>query len=174
MMNGMVFRRRSNALRPIDSNKNVVNDLAIIAAAGQRDNVIALAVDSAALAAVTNVERGCTINQIYIECWLYGNAVAGVNSRISWYLMKNPGGNLVEPDPSIVGPSDNKKFIFAQGTGLVGNSGNGQPGYLIRGWFSVPKRYRRMGANDAFVLSIKNDTANDVNQCFLIIYKWYK
>ncbi len=169
----MVFRRQSG-LRPVNSNKNVINDLAIIGAAGTRTTGLAVAVDGAILANSTEVERASTINNVYIESWMYGNAVAGVNSRISWFLAKNPGNNLTLPDPSIVGVDDNKRFIFAQGTGLVGNSGNGQPGYLVRGWFKVPKRYRRMAANDRLVFAIKNDTANDLNVCQMFLYKWYK
>ncbi len=167
------FRRRQS-LRPINSNKNVVNALSIAAAAGTDTTDFAVAVDGAALGNVTEVERASTINQIYLEVWIYGNAVAGVNSRISWFLAKNPGNNLTMPDASIVGLDDNKRFIFAQGTGLVGNSGNGQPGYLVRGWFKVPKNYRRMGANDRFQFDIKNDTANDINICKMFLYKWYK
>ncbi len=174
MMNGMPFRRRTSGLRPINSNKNIVNDLAITAAAGTRTFSFAITVDDAVLANTTDVERACTINQVYIESWIYGNAVAGVNSRISWFLAKNPGNNLTLPDPSVTGSDDNKRFLFAQDTGLVGNSGNGQPGYLVRGWFKVPKRYRRMAANDRLNFAIKNDTANDINVCQMFLYKWYK
>ncbi len=170
----MSFRRRGNALRPIDSNKNIVNDLAIVGANTQTEFVLSNAVDSAGLANAAQVERGCTINTIYLEFWIYGNAVAGINSRISWGLLKDPGGNLTFPSMSVAGIDDNKKWIFAMGTGLVGASANGQPGYLIRGWFSIPKKMRRQGANDNFILAIRNDTANDLNVCGLAIYKWYK
>ncbi len=174
MMNGMVFRRRRDGRRPIDSNKNVVNDIIIVAAAATDTAPIATAVDGAVLANAADVERACTINQIYCEVWIYGNAVAGVNSRMSWNLVKNPGNNLVLPDPSVVGTNDNKRWVFAQGSGLVGAAGDGQPGYLVRGWFKVPRHMRRMAAGDRFQFRIKNDTANDLNVCQLFIYKWYK
>ncbi len=126
-----------------------------------------------ALAATSQVVAGSRVNTIYLEVWLYGNAVAGVNSPVTWYLAKNPGGNLTLPDPSVAGTDDNKRWIFAMGKGLLGSSLNGQPGYLIRGWFSIPKRMRRMGFGDLIQLHIKNDTANDINLCKMFIYKWY-
>ncbi len=148
--------------------------MAIVAAAATRTEIIANAVDTATLAVTNEVDRGCKINTVYIECWLYGNAVEGVNSPIEWFIAKNPGNNLTLPNPATQGASDNKKFIFASGKGLVGSSLNGQPGYLIRGWFSIPKRYRRFGSSDRLVLHTRNSTANDLNYCFMAIYKWYK
>ncbi len=171
----MSFRRRrsQNALRPIHSIKNIVQNVTIIAAAATELSVVLQTVDTAALATTTEVERGARVNTVYIEAWLYGNAVAGVNSPISWFLAKNPGNNLTLPTPATAGTNDNKRWIFAQGKGLVGASANGQPGYLIRGWFRIPPRMRRMGSDDRIILSVQNQTANDVNFCKLFIYKWY-
>ncbi len=171
-MNGMPFHRRK-MLSPIVSNKNIVNQLLGPLANTTTLVTIAQAVDGAVLANQDEVERACKINQIYMEVWIYGVAVSGVNSRISWGIFKNPGNNLTFPSMSLAGTSDNKRHIFAQGSGLVGNSSDGQPGYLIRGWFKVPKGMRRMGAQDTFILSIRNDTANPLNVCALFIYKWY-
>ncbi len=106
--------------------------------------------------------------------WLYGNAVAGVNSRIGWGFFKNPGNNLTPPNITAAGATFTKKFIYAMGTGLVGNQANGQPGYLIRGWFKVPGQYRRMGAGDRIQFLIRNDTAQNLNVCGIFVYKWYK
>ncbi len=167
-------RRRRNALRPINSRKNIDQSVAIVAAAAVNVDNFAVAVEGMpALAATSQVTAGAHINTVYLEVWMYGNAVAGVNSPIAWSLSKNPGGNLTIPAPSSAGASDNKKFIFAMGKGLVGSSLNGQPGYLIRGWFSIPKKYRRMGFGDLISLHVENNTANDLNLCKLFIYKWY-
>ncbi len=170
----MVFRRRRSALQPINSRKNIEQSVAIIAAAVTSTLTIAQSQDvMPAIAGTNQVVAGSHVNTIYLEVWLYGNATAGVNSPIAWSLRKNPGNNLTFLAPSSAGADDNKRFIFAQGKGLVGSSGNGQPGYLIRGWFSIPKPYRRMGHDDEIELAIENNTANDVNLCQLGIYKWY-
>jgi len=157
----------------INSNKNIVQDVAIIAAAGNDSATISSAEDTAALAVTSAVTRGCKINTIYLEVWIYGSAVAGVNSPVTWALWKDPGDSLGSIDPATAGTDVDKKWIFAMGKGLIGNQANGQPGYLIRGWFSIPKKMRRQGAEDKIRLNIKNDTANNLNVCRLFIYKWY-
>ncbi len=172
----MSFRRNRGmaAKRPINSRKNIVQNVAIIAAAGTSTTRIVNSVETMpALAQAAQVVTGSIVNTVYLEVWMYGNAVAGVNSPVTWYLCKNPGNNLTMPDPALAGTDDNKRWIYAMGKGLLGNSGNGQPGYLIRGWFSIPRRMRRMGFDDEIQLLIKNDTANDINLCTLMIYKWY-
>ncbi len=169
----MVFRRSNNALRPINSRKNIFQDVSIIAAATLGSFRLLQSVDAATLADTDAVTFGAKVNTMYIECWIYGNAVAGVNSPITWSLQKSPGDVVPIVTPELAGSNDDKRWVYAMGKGLIGASGNGQPGYLIRGWFSIPKRMRRIGANDSFFLSIKNDTANDLNVCIMCIYKWY-
>lgn len=166
--------RRSLSLRPIHSIKNIVNDLLIVGANTTNLQTVANAVNSATLGNQREVTRGSTINQVYIEMWLYGNAVAGVNSRIAWGLFKNDAGVMVPPNPSSAGTAALKKQYFAMGTGLVGSQANGQPGYLIRGWFKIPKGYRKMRSDDIISMVVRNDTANDVNLCSVFIYKWYE
>ncbi len=169
----MVFRRGMANLRPVNSRKNIHQDIVIIAAAAIGDFNLVDTVDTAGLTDTNGVSTGGRVNTVYLEIWIYGSAVAGVNSPITWYLAKNPGSNLTLPNPSVAGANDNKRWIFAMGKGLVGNQANGQPGYLVRGWFSIPKRMRRMGADDQITLKIENNTANNINVCRMSIYKWY-
>ncbi len=167
-------RRRTNDLRPVDSVKNIVQNVAITAAAATTTFVLVTAGDTAALATSNQVKRGCRINTVYLEVWLYGNAVAGVNSPITWAIQKSPGNSIASVQPSAAGVDADKKWVMAMGKGLVGASGNGQPGYLIRGWFSIPKKWRRFDSSDQLRLLIENNTANDLNVCQLCIYKWYQ
>ncbi len=170
----MVFRRKNNFRNVIHSRKNVVQDVAIILAAATGTTNIVNAVDNPVITSTNQVSSGSKINTIYVEVWLYGNAVAGVNSPITWQLNKNTGNNLTFVAPSSAGTDTNKRYIFAMGKGLVGASGNGQPGYLIRGWFSLPKSMKLMRFEDTLQLRIENNTANDLNVCRLFIYKWYE
>jgi len=173
----MSFRRRSrmmSAKRPINSRKNITQRVAIAVAAAVDVTDIVDTVDVLpALAATNQVTAGSIVNTVYIEAWIMGNAVEGVNSPFVWQLRKNPGNNLTFAAPSSAGADDNKRFVFAMGKGLIGSQVNGQPGYVIRGWFKIPKNYRRMGHDDTVQLAIENNTANDLNICELFIYKWY-
>ncbi len=168
------FRSRRGAMAPINSRKNIVQAIAGIAAAATEVTAIVSAKDvMPGLSDTVGCTVGAKVNTIYLEVWLYGDAADAVNSPITWYLWKNPGTNLTAPAPATCGTSDNKKHIFAMGKGLVGSQAAGQPGYLIRGWFSIPKTMRRMGFDDEIQLVIQNSTANIVNTCKLFVYKWY-
>ncbi len=170
----MPFRRRTSGKSPINSRKNIHQDVAIILAGVNAGFTLADAEETMpALADTNGVTVGSHINQIYLEIWLMGNAVAGVNSPVTWYIMKNIGNDLTPPAPDAAGASVNKRHIFAMGKGLMGSQANGQAGYLIRGWFKVPRTMRRMGFDDTFIVQIQNGTANDLNVCRMAIYKWY-
>ncbi len=175
MTNSMVFRRRGyNSIRPVDSQKNIVQTVSIVSAAATNQFTAISTIDAAVLATTNSVTRGARVNTLYFEVWMYGNAVAGVNSPITWAIVKSPGGSVANPQPSAAGSDKDKKWIMAMGKGLVGASGNGQPGYLIRGWFSIPRKWRRFDSTDEIRLLVENNTANDLNLCILCIYKWYK
>ncbi len=169
----MPFRRRRFLGSQINSRKNIVQAITSQVAGNQTTHLLAEGVDTASLANTAFVTTGARINTIYIEAWIYGAAADNVNSSVSWGLFKSPGTNLVAPTLSSAGTDDNKKWYFAMGKGLVGNQAAGQPGYLIRGWFSIPKKMRRVGFDDALFLVIENNTANTINICWLCIYKWY-
>ncbi len=169
----MPFRRGRGRLT-INSRKNVVQEQQSIAA-NTTDvfDIIHASELMPTLADTDGVVAGAKVNTIFIECWMYGNAVAGVLSSISWGLFKNPGNALTTPNPNTIGNNDLKKFYFMLGRGLVGNQANGQPGYLIKGWFSIPKVYRKQGFDDVISLVIRNDSANPLDVCKLCVYKWY-
>ncbi len=173
----MSFRRKrgfQSNLKPINSRKNIKQDVVIIATG--TDGILAIAdtVDVLpAIANTNNVTAGSRINTVYLEVWIFGNTAPGVNSAITWYVAKNPGNNLTLPDPSLAGADDNKRWIYAMGKGQVGQTASGSPPYLIRGWFSLPQRMRRFGHDDQLELHIKNDSGANINVCRLAVYKWY-
>ncbi len=92
---------------------------------------------------------------------------------MAWMFMKNPATEIAVPNPATLGSNDRKKFVFAMGRGLAGASLTGAPPYVIRGWFSIPKRYRRQGSDDELQWTIRNDTGANINVCTLFLYKWY-
>ncbi len=170
----MVFRRNRSQLRPINSIKNIVQDVDLLATGATLTKIIATSVDTSVLANTTEVDRGSRINTVYIEIYIYGNTTTGTNSPMTWFVMKNPSTEIAVPNPALLGTTDRKKFVFAMGRGLSGSSTTGSPPYVIRGWFSIPKRYRRMGQNDTLNWSIRNDSGANLNICSMFLYKWYK
>ncbi len=131
------------------------------------------AVDSAGIAASADVERGCTINNIWISLDFCGLAATGVLQSTTVYLMKNPGSNLTPPAPRTEGTSNEKKFIFKTWNQMTMRNQDGNPPYHWEGWVKIPKQYRRFGTADQLVMVAATTTAAG-HLSVLGLYKWYK
>ncbi len=174
----MPYRRRgfsgirSLRLRPVNSNKNVVE---IAGATGTTLGAVNLskALDNPLLAGGDNVGRGSTIKAIYLSFDVCGLAATGVRQITNLYLIKNPGTNLTLPGAFTVGTSNEKKFVFRQWSFQTMRNQDGNPPFHFEGWIKIPRHYTRQGADDLIVLAFQTDTAagHVSGQC---IYKWYQ
>ncbi len=164
--------KRGFALRPVDSNKNVV-EIAESTGITAINKVLINTVDSATLAVQADVERGCSVKAIHLSFDVCGLAGTGVRQITNLFLMKNPGANLTAPGVFTVGTSNEKKFIFKQWSFQTMRNQDGNPPFHWEGWIKIPSRYTRFGAADLLHLTFATDTAAGhlSGQC---IYKWYK
>ncbi len=164
---------RGSRPRPVlNSIKNEVNSVQGVVASTNLVLTIAQASDVHTTATPTSVINGCILKAIYIEFWYYGLSASNTNDIVDIYLIKNPGNNLVNPNPGTTGTSNEKKFIIREWKGLAGNKSLGGTPYSQQGrWFKIPKRYQRMGTDDVWFLVIRSPTTG--NMCSKFIYKWY-
>ncbi len=165
-------KRRSSSLGNIvNSIKNMANTtFALTNTIGGLD--FALAVDSPTLAVTKEVKRGCLIKAVFIEFWVVGKLADGVLNSFNWYIIKNPAGSLTRPTPGLEGVSDEKRYIFLSGKGLL-SSNNGGFVYSFKRWVKIPKRYQRMGSDDRLSILMQSQTAAAGNVCIQATYKWY-
>ncbi len=164
-------RRNSLALRPVNSNKNVVY-LESSIGTSRVDNRLVTTVDSPTLADLDAVQRGCSIKAIYISIDMCGLAGTGVLQTCTAYLMKNPGNNLTSPTPRTEGGSNEKKFIFKTWNYMTMRNQDGNPPYHWEGWIKIPKRYQRFGADDNLIITTASTTAAG-HLSLMALYKWY-
>ncbi len=168
---GQRRKRRSSLGTIVNSIKNVVNTtFAMTSTIGGLD--FALAVDSPTLAVTKEVKRGCLIKAVYLEFWVTGKLADGVLNSFNWYLIKNPAGSLTRPTPGLEGASDEKRYIFWSGKGLLSSNSAGFA-YSKSRWIKIPKRYQRMGSDDRLSLLFQSQTAAAGNVCIQATYKWY-
>ncbi len=165
-------RKRGSSLGNIvNSVKNMVNTtFALTSTIGGLD--FALAVDSPTLAVTKEVKRGCLIKAVFIEFWVIGKLTAGTLNSFNWYIIKNPAGSLTRPTPGLEGASDEKRYIFLSGRGLLSTAEAGFA-YSVRRWVKIPKIYQRMGSDDRLSLLMQSQTAAAGNVCIQATYKWY-
>ncbi len=177
----MVFNR-GNRLRPVVSTKNVVETSAIL---GAGVDTVALTVvntvDSATLAASNSVERGSTVNGVFMSLFFIaeGGEVANEVPLVDWYVFKNNGNNFSGfdatnlPTPGATGIHDNKRYIIHTEKGLTGGGDVSLAGVpmVFKGVIVLPRSFRKMNANDRLIIVARANFATKF--CIQAIYKWF-
>ncbi len=170
-------RRFQSGKRPIVSNKEIVDGTFLSVAAGvTTDFVIASQVNNYT-GTVGDCPLGTTILGFYIESSA-ANIGANVAGRVDWFLGKVQGSPVIAtyfPVPGATGGDDNRRMIFHESKGLLnaaGTTGEGGTPPRSREFISIPKKFRRMGENDRWVIRI--GSSEGYSACFKVIYKWYQ
>ncbi len=165
------FRRRSN-LRPVNSNKNVV-EFQGSTGTTLSGFIIALSVDSALNTVANQVNRGSIIKAFWLAFDVCGLAASGVLQKTNMYIIKNPGANLTAPGAFSVGTSNEKKFVIKQWSAQTMRNQDGNPPYHWEGWIKIPKPYQRFGADDNLTFNVQVDAAAG-HITAQAIYKWFQ
>ncbi len=121
---------------------------------------------------VDEVEEGATVKAVYVELWVLDTGNDGSHIVI---LSKPPQDNAgpVFSNMNALGNYNNKKNILFTHQGLSPNDGVGDPQMVMRGWYKIPKSKQRFGLGDSLVLSITNNSLNDLDYCGFATYKEY-
>ncbi len=169
------FRRQSSrrgfGLRPVNSIKNIAYVETSITSTIRQDTLVK-ALANPASTNVTEVENGCSVKNIWISFDICGTGTSGTNNVFAAYMIKNPGANIVSPNPKTEGGSNEKKFIFKEWSAMVMSTADGNVPYHWEGWVKVPRQYQRMGTDDQirFVCLITSTG----HLALQTLYKWYK
>ncbi len=143
---------------------------------------LSVSVDSATLAAVDSVERGSTINGMFVSLFFLteGGELANEVPLIDWYIIKDQGGNFGTtfgagdmPVPGAQGSNDNKRFVFHTEKGLAGGGDLSLAGVpmVFKGVIAIPKGFRKQNSGDVIKICARSNFATKF--CVQAIYKWY-
>ncbi len=175
--------RFRNALRPIISTKNVVETSGIMAAGTNTVlDTLVNTLDSASLAVTESVDRGSTVNGMFLSMFFIteGGEVANEVPLVDWYIIKNPGFSFQTtfdatnlPTPGAQGDHDNKRYILHTEKGLAGGGDASLTGVpmVFKGVIKLPRSFKKMNANDRIMLCARANFATKF--CTQAIYKWY-
>ncbi len=133
---------------------------------------IAKAVEGTTANLVDEVVEGTIVKACYVELWVIdsGNAGSGV------VVLSKEQSNNVGPifgQANSLGTYANKKNILFTSQGLFPNDGIANPRVVMRGWYKIPKSKQRFGLGDSLVLTIANNSAQDLFYCGFATYKEY-
>ncbi len=168
------FRQRSGLGSVINSTKNIVDQISNNAGGVNSVENIAIAQNTPDNTLSDEVSIGCKIFRIYFELSINGTVASGVNNAVRFYIIKNPGNNLTNPNPGTTGASNEKKFIIYESMFNLGSSASGQNTANIKRWIKIPRVYHRMGTDDRWQFLLRNEAGTSSNFCTKFIYKWYR
>ncbi len=179
----MVFRR-SMALRPINSIKNVFDASGIMAASTNTSLALMIfGVRNADLATANEVNTGSKVNGVFLEIFFYseGGELTNEVPLVDWYILKDDGNsygvtfnptNL--PTPGATGVHANKRKILHEEKGLSGGGDGSLTGVpmVFKGVIRIPRGKQRWAENDVLRVCARSNFATKF--CVKAIYKWYQ
>jgi len=139
--------------------------------AAVENTVVSVARDTAAKAALVDVEEGSTIKAIYLELWIRSAATAA--SSFVFIFCKRPSGigNPSIAEMAALGDWDNKKNVLYTTQGLT-NDVDSTALNLYKGWIKIPKGKQRQGLGDVFSWHL-SAIGQSINFCGFQTYKEY-
>ncbi len=166
------FRSRNQSMRPVNRIKHVVDtQLGLVLDTQSNQNLIK-SVDAPILANPEEVVTGSVVNAVYLKVEAYATTASAL-ANLYMLVLKNPGAEIVVPQPNQVGISDAKRFVIHQEMVMLEQSVNGNPRTVFNGVIIIPRGYRRFGPNDFLQLALYAPGVN-TSICFQCHYKEFR
>ncbi len=164
------------SLRPINSQKHVVDIQAGIVAATNTEQELIRAADNPVVANVTNVATASVVKSFFLNVQVAATGTAAL-ANIYFYLYKNPGNALnfaaALPDANAVGSSDLKKLIFHQEMIMTEKNTTAIARTMFRGVLKIPRHMQRFGQDDKLAIVFFAPGVN-FDVCTQVIFKEFK
>lgn len=161
--------RRAQALRPIQTRKEVVDSTAIgVAAATNTEIILGQAVNDYT-GVVGRFETGSVISGFYLFFQIQPEAAQG---NVDWYIIKVPGqdnGVIALPTPGTIGGSVWRNKVLHEEKGIPGIFNNGSSPLTFRAFVRIPPKLRRFAEDDKISIVFRGSTV--VDACMKCIYK---
>ena len=166
------------ALRPVKSYKHVVDTNGVVTDVVSVSSLI-LAKDNPLISEVNSVQTASTVHGIFLNVQISLDIPTGGVARFYFIVFKNPGGNLIIPNPAGTGSSNNKKHIIHQEMIMLNNSPPTDasifPRTFFKGVLKIPRSMKRFGIGDNLQLAlITPDVTGQANFCLQCIYKEFR
>ncbi len=171
-MPGRYFGRRRRFSRPVVN--SITNRANFVASTADTlgTQVIAKAVNTPLSTVSTDVSNGCIIQAIWVSLDVCGTLGSGVANSVFIYIIKNVGANLALPLATVVGSSNEKRFVIKSWRFMVMRNQDGNAPFHWEGWILIPKKYQRMATDDIWNIGYNNTAAGTGLISAEFIYKW--
>ncbi len=161
---------RHMSKRPINSVKNIVDGTFLGVTGGTNTDVVLVDTVNDYTGTSGTVPIGATVSSLYLFVQMI-SADSGVANH-DWFVIKDPGDQLIIPVPGATGGVTSRKFILHEEKGIPGNALDGAYPLTFKGVIKIPPGYRRCGEDDRIVLRMRG--VDLYNACVKCIYKFYQ
>ncbi len=163
----MKMPRFRSSLRPINSNKEVVDSTLLGVTAGTQSVVVACNVVNDYTGVVGTCPLGAKIHSVYIFAQIISTA-GTANADLA--VLKSPNA-LAAPIAGAIGGTTMRKYVLHEEKGIPGNASDGAYPMTWKGVVRIPRGRQRMAEGDSIRVLVRS--ADIYNACVKIIYKWY-
>ncbi len=122
----------------------------------------------------TSIPQACHVYGIYLSLYAVLDGTEDANTPIvDWYVSFNPGTALTMPEPGATGGNEFRRFILHEGKGLLSFDSEAGPRKLFEGVIKIPRKFQRIGRDDALQLRILTENHAGFF-CMKSIFKFYR
>ncbi len=166
----MMMPRRSLAMRPINSVKNIVDFTGLGEAAATTRTILLASVVNDYAGASGTIPIGAKLSSIYLFVQMINGDSSVAN--LDWYVQKAPFG-VPKPTPGATGGDVARKYILHEEKGIPGNALDGAYPLTFKGVIRIPRGRQRMAEGDE-VRFVYRSGGGTSNTCLKCIYKFYQ
>ncbi len=142
-------------LRPVNTQKHIVDSQGGLVAATQSDTTLVFGVDNPTFAASPEqCTIGSHVKAIFLNIQVAASSTAAL-ANVYMYVYGNPGNNVPTiPNGNVVGTSDFRKMVFHQEMIMGEKNTTGIPRTLFKGVLKIPRKFNRIGAEDKIAVQL--------------------
>ena len=163
--------KRALRLRPVTSNKEVLDSTQVgVTASTNTDVILATAVQN-----YDGTQFECPVGARISAIYLFVQIVTGFSgNNVDWYFAKRRAGQIEStdyPNPGATGGDPLRNTILHEEKGIPGDGDNVSP-LTFRGVIRIPRNVQRMREGDRIFLKLRG-SVNSYDLCVKAIYKWF-
>ncbi len=166
-MHRIMVARFQGRLRPINSNKEIVDStlLAVAAATQSVTSVLATVND------YTGVVGTCPLGAKVTSIFLFVQVLPTTGTaNTDMAVLKSPNA-LIVPVAGAIGGTTMRKYVLHEEKGIPGNAADGAYPMTFKGVIRIPKGRQRMAEGDSIRVLTRGTDIH--NACIKAIFKWY-
>lgn len=164
-MSRIVDRKLQKYKHQVYTNANAANMSGITTT-----NIIVVGLDNPVLANPTNVTARARVKGFYFELTVNSTAAVATTQQFYWNFQASPQSSIGAVNPTTVGTSASKNYVFK--SGVIPVQPSSAPAKIF-GFVKIPSKYQRFMNTDVIYFNISSLQGNGATDWYnlMVVYK---